>query len=62
MADHSARNKMLSSNLALVFGPTLLRPQGDDPVRELADNPHQRTVAARHGRARITAAGRASAD
>ena len=41
VVEHSASNKMQSANLAVVFGPTLLRPAVPDLERELADNPHQ---------------------
>ncbi|XP_062600737.1 uncharacterized protein LOC134262375 isoform X2 [Saccostrea cucullata] len=46
IASYSSTNQMTSSNLGIVFGPTLLRPlEGTGSLASLVDTPHQtRTV------------------
>eukprot|EP01133_Synstelium_polycarpum_P007363 gene7363-8576_t len=40
IANHSAVNKMTSSNLAIVFAPTVMRPQHEDTVRMIEESRH----------------------
>lgn len=45
VASHSDQNQMNASNLGIVFGPTLLRPQGGNAsLACLVDTPHQTRV------------------
>ncbi|KAJ9597846.1 hypothetical protein L9F63_011288, partial [Diploptera punctata] len=41
VVEHSASNKMEARNLAIVFGPTLVRTAGDDMVTMVTDMSHQ---------------------
>lgn len=41
VVQHCASNKMEARNLAIVFGPTLLRTSDDNMVAMVTDMPHQ---------------------
>eukprot|EP00127_Corallochytrium_limacisporum_P001867 Clim_evm22s88 gene=Clim_evmTU22s88 len=42
VTSHCESNKMKASNLGIVFGPTLLRPENeDDQLQQVTDMPHQ---------------------
>lgn len=46
VVQHARSNKMTSSNIGVVFGPTVMRagPENDDPMQEIYDNPSKIAV------------------